>query len=189
MKKLLFILITFLSFNLFAQPPGGGGQRGQNTESNKVKEIRKFSANDAAGIFYYDIDEVIKKIKVKDDDKKYAVTKAFRNYNFKIKEISFLNTEKFADLDIFVNSLSKEKDSEANKEIREKVREAIRPIKDSVHQKEKELNEVLLTILSEKQYNKWLKYQKQKVESLQPQKPQNNSTGSRPSRGSRMNRQ
>ena len=192
MKKFLLILMTFLTFNFFAQPPGGGGgvrSQGQRLQSNEVKEAKKFSANDVAGIFYYDIDEVIKKIKVKDDEKQYSVKKALKNYNFRIKEIKFLNSAKFSDLDIFMSSMSKEKDTETSLELRKKVEEIIRPIRDSVHEYEKELNEVLVGVLSEKQNKKWLKYQKKKVESLQPKKPQNNSEDSRPNRGNGMRRQ
>ena len=94
MNKLFLILVTFLTFNLFAQPPGGGGggrSQGQRPQSNEVKEVKKFSANDVAGLFYYDIDEVIKKIKVKDEEKQYSVKKALKNYNFRIKEISSIS--------------------------------------------------------------------------------------------------
>ncbi|QXP68395.1 hypothetical protein [Polaribacter sp. AHE13PA] len=192
MNKFLLILVTFLTFNLFAQPPGGGGggrSQGQRPQSNEVKEVKKFSANDVAGLFYYDIDEVIKKIKVKDEEKQYSVKKALKNYNFRIKEIKFLNSAKFSDLDIFMNSMTKEKDNDASQEMRKKVEEIIRPVRDSVHEYEKELNEILVGILSEKQQKKWLKYQKKKVESLQPKKPQNTNESSRPSRGGGMSRQ
>ena len=192
MKKILFIAILFLTFNIAAQRSRGGGggrQQSQNPELNQTKEVKKLSAKEIAGIFYYDVDEVIKKVKIKDDDKKYLVTKALRNYNFKVKEILFLNAEKFTDLDLLMNAISNERDSESNKNIREKVREVTRPIKENVHEHEKELNEILRGVLSEKQDKKWLKYQKSIIESLQPKKAENNNQNSRPSRGSGMRRQ
>ena len=191
MKKILFIVILFLTFNLVAQRSRGGGgrQQGQSPELNQTKEVKKLSAKEISGIFYYDVDEVIKKVKIKDDDKKYSVTKALRNYNFKVKEILFLNAEKFTDLDLLMNAISNERDSESNKNIREKVREVTRPIKENVHEHEKELNEILRGVLSEKQDKKWLKYQKSIIESLQPKKAENNNQNSRPSRGSGMRRQ
>ncbi|WP_158838409.1 hypothetical protein [Polaribacter sp. L3A8] len=183
MKKILLIVILFLTFNIAAQRSRGGGrQQSQNPELNQTKEVKKLTAKDIAGIFYYDVDKVIKKVKLKDDDKQYTVTKALRNYNFKIKEILFLNATKFSDLDLLMNSISKGKDNENSRNIREKVRKVIRPIKDSVHKNEKELNEILKGILSEKQDKKWLKYQKNIIESLQPKRPQNNNS-ERPNRG------
>ncbi|WP_341222313.1 hypothetical protein [Polaribacter atrinae] len=84
MKKILFIVILFLTFNLVAQRSRGGGrQQSQNPELNQTKEVKKLSAKEIAGIFYYDVDEVIKKVKIKDDDKKYSVTKALRNFILK----------------------------------------------------------------------------------------------------------
>jgi hypothetical protein len=190
MKKILFIATLFLTFNLVAQRSRGGGrQQGQSPESNRTNEVKKLSAKEIAGIFYYDVDEVIKKVKIKDDDKKYSVTKALRNYNFKVKEILFLNAEKFTDLDLLMNAMSNERDSESNKNIREKVRVVTRPIKENVHEHEKELNEILKGVLSEKQDKKWLKYQKSIIESLQPKKAENNNQNSRPSRGGGMRRQ
>jgi len=185
MKKILFSAILFLTLNIVAQRSRGGGggrQQSQSPELNQTKEVKKLTAKDIAGIFYYDVDEVIKKVKVKDEDKQYTVTKALRNYNFKIKEILFLNTEKLTDLDLLMNAMSNERDSESNKNIREKVGEVTRPIKENVHEHEKELNEILKGILSEKQDKKWLKYQKNIIESLQPKRAQSNS-GERPSRG------
>ncbi|MGJ8745179.1 hypothetical protein [Polaribacter sp.] len=192
MKNIFFIFISFLTINLFAQPPGGGGGRrsqGGNQESSQAKEVQKFSANDVAGIFYYDIDDVIKKVKVKDTDKQYSLKKALRNYNFKVKEISFLNSIKFSDLDVFVNSMSKGKDSESRKEMRKKVEEAIRPVRDSIHEHEKVLNEILEGLLSEKQTKKWLKYQKKMKQSLEPEKPQNNNRAGSNSNGGGRRRQ
>ncbi|MCL7762927.1 hypothetical protein MPF19_05815 [Polaribacter sp. Z014] len=160
MKNLLFVAMLLVSVQFSAQHSGGrrggasGQGQGQNPELNQTKEVKKLSAKEIAGIFYYDVDEVIKKVKIKDDDKKYSVTKALRNYNFKVKEILFLNATKFTDLDLLMNSMSKERDSESSKNIREKVKEVTGPIKVKVHEHEKELNEILRGVLSEKQNKK-----------------------------------
>ncbi|KGL62911.1 hypothetical protein [Polaribacter sp. Hel1_85] len=176
MKNVIFIVITFLSFNVFAQPPGGGGRRqqGQSPQSNQTQKEVKFNASNMAGVFYYDIKEVIKKTKVKGDNNQFLVSKELKNYNFKVKEISFLNSKKFTDLDVVVNSISKGGDMEARKNLRKKVDELIKPVRDDIHEIEKELNDNLEKILSEKQFKKWLKYQKKKKESFQPKRPQNN---------------
>lgn len=187
MKKIFFGIVVFVNIAFYGQPPGGGnggGRRsqGQESQSNNEREIKKFSASDVAGIFYYDIEEIIKKLKLKDENKQAIAIKALKDYNLKIKEISFLNSKKFSDLDVVVNSLRQANDREASVETRKKVGELIGPIKDEIRENERQLNETLESILSEKQQKKWLKYQKNKKESLQPKRPDNENR-----QGTRMN--
>jgi hypothetical protein len=192
MKRILIVLIAFASSTFFAQRHGTGGGRRlqiQDSLSNQKQKVKKFSSSDVAGIFYYDIEEIINKLKLKDETKQGVVSKALTNYNFKIKEISFLNSKKFLDFDLAVNSVMKGNDREASLEMRKKVGEIIGPIKVEIHENEKELNQTLKSILSEKQQKKWLKYQKKMKESLQPKKPDTeNRQGSR-SNGGGMRRQ
>ncbi|WP_298880987.1 hypothetical protein [uncultured Polaribacter sp.] len=175
MKKILFILIAFLTLNVFAQPPGGRGRRGdgQGPSSNNNQKAQKFNASNVAGIFYYDIEKAIKKTKVKKEEKQLSVKKIIKNYNLKIKEISFLNSQKFSDLNLVVNSGSKNILPEERMKMRKKVNEIIRPIRDEIHELEKELNNNLEEILTEKQFKKWLKYQKKQKENLMPKRVQN----------------
>lgn len=175
MKKILFILIAFLTLNVFAQPPGGRGRRGdgQGPSSNNNQKAQKFNASNVAGIFYYDIEKAIKKTKVKKEEKQLSVKKIIKNYNLKIKEISFLNSQKFSDLNLVVNSGSKNILPEERMKMRKKVNEIIRPIRDEIHELEKELNNNLEEVLTEKQFKKWLKYQKTQREKLMPKRAQN----------------
>ncbi|WP_298778690.1 hypothetical protein [uncultured Polaribacter sp.] len=190
MKKIFYFAILLLNFSLYAQPPGGNGgvQRSgsmQNQQDDRDhKKPKEFKSSEAAGLFYYEIDKVLKKLKIKNDDSKYKVSKALREYNFKIREISFLNSEKLSDLDLVINSFPKRDDNESRREMRVKVDEVIRPIRDEVHENEIKLNNDLESLLSEKQNKKWLKYQKKKKESLKPKKSENrNNQNSRPSGG------
>ncbi|MCL7753035.1 hypothetical protein [Polaribacter sp. Z022] len=175
MKKILFILIAFLTLNVFAQPPGGRGRRGdgQGPSSNNNQKAQKFNASNVARIFYYDIDKAIKKTKVKKEEKQLSIKKIIKNYNLKIKEISFLNSQKFSDLNLVVNSGSKNILPEERMKMRKKVNEIIRPIRDEIHELEKELNNNLEEVLTEKQFKKWLKYQKTQREKLMPKRAQN----------------
>lgn len=174
MKNILFILIAFLTLNLYSQRGGGGRrQQGQNPQSEREQKQVKFNASNLVGIFYYDIEEVIKKTKVKDDKKRFSVRKELKNYNLKIKEISFLNSTKFADLDLVVNSASKNVGNEARMKMRKKVNEIISPIRDEIHEIEKDLNNNLEEVLTEKQFKKWLKYQKKQKEGLMPKRAKN----------------
>lgn len=194
MKKIFFILLLLLNIPFYAQPPGGGnggGRRsqGQESQSNEEQKIKKFSASDVAGIFYYDIEEILKKLKLKDETKEALVSKALKNYNFKIKEISFLNSGKLSDLEVVVNSSFNVNESENREGMREQVEEVVRPIRENIDENEKELNLTLESILSEKQQKKWLKYQNKKKESLKPKKPDTSSRQGSRSNGGGMRRQ
>lgn len=197
MKKIIYFILLLLSFSLFAQPPGGGssrngGRQNQNQQNQENRKPKQFKASEAAGVFYYDIDEVLKKIKIKDDKKQYSIRKALKEYNFKVKEISFLNSEKFSELDIAMKSIPKSRDNDSRMEMRKRVEELIRPIRKEIHQNEIELNKVFESLLSPKQKKKWLKYQKKKKQSLKPKKPENrNNQNSRQNsrRGGQQRRQ
>ena len=161
----------FLSLNHDSVPPNPHFL-GSPTQFNNQK-AQKFNASNVAGIFYYDIDKAIKKTKVKKEEKQLSVKKIIKNYNLKIKEISFLNSQKFSDLNLVVNSGSKNILPEERMKMRKKVNEIIRPIRDEIHELEKELNNNLEEILTEKQFKKWLKYQKKQKENLMPKRVQN----------------
>lgn len=184
MKHLFFATLLLVSSFIFSQGMrnGGGGMNQQNRQG-ATREVQEFNASDAAGIFYYETDEVIKKIKVKDDQLKFKVKKALSNYNFKIKEIAFLNSVKLNDLDKLMAAMRDSQptnlqDNSSNSDERQNMRKAIgkviRPIKDEILSNEEVLNKTLEEILSEKQNKKWLKYQNNIKESLQPKRLDNN---------------
>tara|TARA_X000000950_G_C13731666_1_gene584543 strand:- start:219 stop:836 length:618 start_codon:yes stop_codon:yes gene_type:complete len=184
MKHLFFATLLLVSSFIFSQGMrnGGGGMNQQNRQG-ATRAVQEFNASDAAGIFYYETDEVIKKIKVKDDQLKFKVKKALSNYNFKIKEIAFLNSVKLNDLDKLMAAMRDSQptnlqDNSSNSDERQNMRKAIgkviRPIKEEILSNEEVLNKTLEEILSEKQNKKWLKYQNNIKESLQPKRSDNN---------------
>ncbi|NJN50028.1 MAG: hypothetical protein HC798_01615 [Polaribacter sp.] len=66
--------------------------------------MQKYSAKNAALIFYYDINEALEESKVKDDETKQKASVHLRNYNNKIKEFEFLNIIKLNDIEMTVNT-------------------------------------------------------------------------------------
>ena len=78
MKKTVIVLLVLQSFLLNAQEP---------------PKMLKYDAKNAANLFYYQIDEIPKKIKVKSKELKKITTKELRAYNSKIKNISFFLLE------------------------------------------------------------------------------------------------
>lgn len=210
MKKIYLIALLLANFSFYAQGQRGGNgsgrqQQNQNGQRGEEREVKEFKASDVAGIFYYDIEKVIKKIKVKNEETQNKVKKALKDYNFKIKEIAFLNSDKFNDLDEIMktekgtqrrqfnrNENNDDDDLEnpvTNKKegIRSKVQKIIRPVREEIRENEEILNETLEAILSKKQNKKWLKYQKKIKEELAPKKPQrNNNNGGQQQRGNRQ---
>lgn len=72
--------------------------------------------------------------------------------------------------------------------LRKRIEEVIRPIREQIYDSEKHLNKTLNELLSEKQNDKWLKYQIKKKKSLEvkrtnrenrPNSRQNNRGGRR----------
>lgn len=161
MKNLVLIILSLFSFFLKAQ---------------EAPEMVKYNAKNAANIFYYNFSEVPDEIKLKKEDTKNKTIKALRNYNDKIKNISFLNSAKLQELELTINSLGKQ--LYTNRDLADKVRKNIEttilPLRDSVGKYERILNDTLKTFLSKRQLKKWLKYQKKEKRKLLPEVPKSN---------------
>lgn len=198
MKRIIYLAILLLNINFYAQRSGGGGGRGggmqnQQGQQNSSKP-RVFKSTEAAGLFSYDVEKVIKKLKVKDETTEASIAKLLKDYNFEIKEITLLNAEKFQDFDKLVNAEMQIRRSSGNQRssnnedngIREKIQKALRPIRSEVMEKEEKLNEDLEALLSKKQYKKWLKYQKAEKDKLKPKRPERNAGQGQGQRGNRQ---
>ena len=181
MKKVFVLTLIMFSCSFYGQ---------QGEERPKPP---KFSASDRAGVFYYEAEETTQNIKVKEDsDLFYDVAKALRKYNAKVKETAFLNTKNFIEIDLMVNeALNKQGeapvklDPAVEKKKQEEV-EHLRNVIPTVYKKikgfEEALNENLKSLLKEKQFKKWLKYQKKKRKALLPERPQSNNGNGKMSR-------
>lgn len=179
MKRTYFFIILFIYSGIsFAQMRGQQPGMGQGQAT-----MPKFNAKNFAGILKYDAEKVYKKISVKDENLKKEISKLLSEYNKKIDEIIFLDTPKLEKIEREVN-LQREnamltKDRQAMMGIMEEARKKLAPVKNKVIEANKDLNQELSKILSEKQYKKWMKYQKNKKKSLKPktQMNPNNSGG------------
>lgn len=165
-----FLVMKYSFFTLFFLIAAVGFSQ------NEPPKMPKYVSKNAAGIFYYDINDAFDKIKLKDDEKKASASKVIRNYNDEVKKISFLNTPKLAEVDLTVNSIGEQafRDRDLANQVRKMIEETVVPVRDSVIAKEKILNTDLEKILSSKQYKKWLRYQRSEKEKLLPKAPQNN---------------
>ncbi|MDO5971529.1 hypothetical protein Q4Q35_17110 [Flavivirga aquimarina] len=175
----------------------GGGQGGQMQERPQ-REVQEFDASKMAGIFTYDDAIVIKKLKIKKKHEELIldVRKAIANYNRNVQEIGLLNKDNFDTLNVYVNAIMKasmasrgqnrgnqqmnsrssdDRGEENNpmREAMELAKEKINPAREAVKEEEGKLNKSLETILNEKQYKKWLKYQEDVKEALKPKQESN----------------
>ena len=172
MKRFIFqiLFIVLFSTTLVAQmggPPQGGQGQG-------AAERPKFNSRNAAGIFYYDIDETVEELKIKSEEKDRAVAKALKLYNKEVKKLEFLNTQNFNDIDLLMNlwmsgaGKNGEKPKEA--EGQDHLKSVIKDVRDKLKEEGKKLNETMEVVLSEKQLKKWIKYQKNKKKDLLPKR-------------------
>ena len=206
--RILLVIVCVLSFSfIHAQPGGGGGRQGggpggsSGMSSQERPKMVEFSASKVAGIFNYDDEAAIKKIKIKKKDKELIlkVRKSIEKYNNRVNEIALLNKDNFDTLNVYVNAkmkamqssrsesgsrMDRSDASDDSKDPERALIEAkINPAKIEVKAAEVKLNKGLEAILSEKQYTKWIKYQTF-VKSEQNPKPETNqSSDSRMSSG------
>jgi hypothetical protein len=195
MKNILLILSVF-SFSLtYAQRGGGqgggamGGQNRGGGQQQQRQERPKFNASKIAGVFNYDIDQAINKIKIKKKNKALitGVGSEISKYNTAINEIALLNKENFDTLNVYMNdvmkSLQVSGDRSKMKAIRGSVREKLQPVRLSVMQEETKLNESLTMLLDENQLRRWKQHQKEIKAELSPGRANNqmrgNNTGNR----------
>ena len=125
-----------------------------------------FNAQKAAGIFEYDIEKVINKLKISDDTPKEKALVALNAYNNVMLELSFEHASTFKELekefDRNVQIAMQRRDRSQMDGVKAKIERIIPPIRMQVAAEEKVLNEAMALILTEKQNDKWLKYQKRK---------------------------
>ncbi|TDY60931.1 hypothetical protein DFQ06_2938 [Algibacter lectus] len=209
--RILLVLVCMLSFSFIYAQPGGGGQGGppgggrSMSSSQERPKMVEFNAAKVAGIFNYDDEAAIKKIKIKKKHKDLTlkVRKAIEKYNIRVNEIALLNKDNFDTLNVYVNAKMKamqssrgqnqsgsrmdrsdtsSNDSKDDPE-RAKIKQKIDPAKKEVKVAEGKLNTHLESILSEKQYGKWLKYQVKVKSELIEEPESNNNSDSGMSRG------
>lgn len=173
MKKVLVLLLIIQSIVFFGQQGGG-----------EAPKPPKFISSDRVGIIYYEIEEVAENVKIKEDsDQFYDVAKIIRNYNRNVKEVAFLNSDNFKKLDDKINkALQRGNVADLSPEVKERERKEFEDLKDVIPNASKKiiehklkLNKALKSVLKEKQFKKWLKYQKKMKKTLLPERPNTDS--------------
>jgi hypothetical protein len=163
MKKILLLILVVLCSFVTAQ--------GQNGNGGQEHKAQKFDAVKFVGIFYYQENKAIKKIKIKKENLKYYVKKELKSYNNKIKVISFLKSQELKEITSLVNTIKQSGDREKMKDFKFRIEKVLDPIKDSIQSLEKQLNATLEGKLSKKQFKSWIKFQKKRKRELIPEAP------------------
>ncbi|CAM1344537.1 hypothetical protein [Tenacibaculum amylolyticum] len=177
----VLIIITILQSTLFFGQMRGRGQMGGNARRGQTpprtnKTVEKMKAIEMAGLFYYDEEKVVKKIKVKDEKNKAIVYKALKKYNDRIGEITFLNTKYFDEIDMFLKTTPETERRKPFQELfndNKELKEVIPNARREAHEAEEVLNKKLKETLTEKQLKKWMKYQKKIKDKFSPNNNRN----------------
>jgi hypothetical protein len=132
----------------------------------KAQQPPDFNAQKAAGIFQYDIDKVMKSLKISDDTTKQKISEALIAYNNEMFQLSTEHASTFQELedefDRNVQIAMQRRDRSQMDGVKAKIERIIPPIRMQVATEEKILNDAMAMILTEKQNEKWLKYQRRK---------------------------
>ncbi|REE80581.1 hypothetical protein BX611_2227 [Lutibacter oceani] len=197
MKSIInYILLTFLfTFTtvLFSQQRGNKGSSLQQKGQNSQMMIQAINPENMAKIIMYDTDEIIKKLRIKNDDKKAVIIRAISKHNNKINEIKTFNYETFDKVKSFLSKKRNEAalthDFSNMKEFQLQANEMLTPIRSKIILQKNTLNATFEKELSEKQYKTWLKYQQTELKKLNPKAPENQqSKNSQKSKGSGQKR-
>lgn len=140
--------------------------------SQTAPKEQRFDAAVEVGIFYYEEEKAIKKIKIKEKELRYGVKREIIAYNSKIKEISFLKNAELNEVTSIVNAANTPSDRAVIDKIRTRIHKVMNPIKDSIKSFETRLNTNLEKQLSKKQFKNWLKYQRRKKREMAPKPPE-----------------
>ena len=173
----LAILLFFTSL-IFSQGRYNSNYGNQQYSQGNQEKPKKITPEMMAGILMYDYDEVIKKLKIKDEKTQLNVERAINRYNNKINEIKTFSIDVFSKIKYIIDEKtanSQNSNIDDFMEARYQIKDMLKPIQEKVDEQQKVLNESLAKDLSEKQNKKWLKYQLAKIKELRPSYNPNNS--------------
>ncbi|WP_298779403.1 hypothetical protein [uncultured Polaribacter sp.] len=168
MKKIIFLFILFLSFVAQAQFNNQRQQRvSQQSQVQQKAPKPNFDVKKYLRIIVYDIEKYAKKSKVKlSSEKGKQFSKILTNYNREIKDISRINSFTFREtknmVESFQKSAMKTGDFSGQIEVQKKMIENLKPVAETIKEEDKKLNKAIKSLLSEKQYKKWIKYNRKK---------------------------
>ncbi len=170
MKHLLKLTILptllILSTLAYSQMGSRRGQhqqgQGQGQQANQPIEA-KMNIKNIAGVNTLDEEEIIKKLKIAKKDKPVVIA-AIDRYNNKMREIRIFNFDTFNEAEKYLKKKKEEamqsRDPYVMKDTKIRLDEILAPVKEKVKEQRRLLTAFFKKNLSEKQFEKWVKYQK-----------------------------
>ncbi|SDS52503.1 hypothetical protein SAMN05216503_3339 [Polaribacter sp. KT25b] len=168
MKKLILLIILFSAFAAEAQYGNGYGSQQRRRQSDMMQTQEKapepnFEIEKYLGIVIYNIEKAAKKTKIKLSSKEGKLfSKALTEYNKDIKDItrinSFLLRSTKETVENFQKVSAKSGDFSNRTEVIKTMNDNLKPISNTLKKEDIKLDATMKSILSEKQYKKWIKY-------------------------------
>jgi hypothetical protein len=166
MRKYIILLFVFTSFLTQSQFRNGGmrnQQQNQMGQTPRKAPEPNYEVEKYLGIVVYDIEKAAKKSKVKltsETGKDFSAT--LLTYNKKIKDIRRLNTFTLRSTKEMVENFQKNSqktgDRSGQKKVQKTMMENLKPISETLKVEDLKLDKKMKSLLSEKQYKKWIKY-------------------------------
>lgn len=168
MKKLILLLALITFGNLKAQMMNGGMQNQRQRQMMQTPEKApepNFDVELYLGIVVYDIEKTANKISVKlTSDEGKTFSDILTNYNNKIKQIKRINSFTLNSskelVENFQKNAIKNRDFSNQAEVQKKLAADLKPISETLKTEDQKLDADIKKMLSEKQYEKWIKFNK-----------------------------
>ena len=165
MKKIIFLFILSSSITVHAQYGYGSNNQRQRSmmQTQRKAPDPSFNIERFVGITYYDIIKAAKKSKVKLTSENGKIfSKILTDYNKSVKDISRINSFFLSStkemVENFQKKASKSGDFSDQQKIMQKMNETLRPIAETLQKEDEKLDKDIKGLLTEKQYDKWIKY-------------------------------
>jgi len=169
MKKIILFIILLCAFTAQAQY-GYGNNSGRQRQSQIPQATQKapepnFNVERYIGIVIYDIEKAAKKSSIKLSSKVgKEFSKVLTKYNKDVKDLTRINTFVLKSTKDMVENYQKKVmktgDNSSQKKVMTTMNDNLKPISKVLKKEDIKLDKTMKELLSEKQYNKWIKYNK-----------------------------
>ncbi|MCG1035082.1 hypothetical protein [Polaribacter sargassicola] len=179
MKKIILLFVLFCAFNIQAQYSGYGYNRQRQRQMMQPQTEQKipepdFPIEKYLGIVTYDIEKAAKKTGVKLSSKEgKEFSDILTKYNKDTKDIvrinSFLINSSKDMIDNFQKNARKTGDYSDQAKVQKKMIDDLKPFSKTLKAEDDKLINSMKNLLSEKKYNKWIKYNKKIYKFFEPE--------------------